>query len=714
MAFPNRYICPLMMQSLLSLLPQLWRCFLPILAAIAIFSGSPAAAQPFGFEHNIKVQLDAEASAVSAGGKVTLAFVMTPEDGWHDYWLNPADAGTPLILEWDLPAGVTAGDIRAPVPETLMVQGFMNYVYEHPHSFLVDLTVASDVAPGTSLPIMVDARWSACTDKVCVPEEDRLTLNLTVGEGEVSEADRRRFDGYRQLIPPMLDRKGRFQMVGDNLKLAIPYASAAALNAPYFFPREGGFIDHAAVQSARRVDDYVVITTAKSSLLKSAPQQIEGLLRIGDDQGVMVKFEAGDIPGGGDEIATLGGATVGPPPQAAASIWSILGGALLGGLLLNLMPCVFPILGLKALSISKLGGARSAARRDALFYSAGVILSCIALGVMLLLLRSAGAQVGWAFQLQEPVVVVLLLLLMVAITANLAGLFEMNIALPSSASALQDSGPLSSFSTGVLAAIVATPCTGPFMAAALGAALLLPAPQALMLFAALGLGLALPYLLIAYIPALRHRIPKPGVWMERFRRIMALPMLLTALALAWLLWRLVGFTGLLVGAAATAALLIMLALVRHVQRSGRAAWLPASAALATAVVAAFVLPGKALEPSNEAAVPGILEVEKYSDVNLERYRQAGRPVFVYFTADWCVTCKINEAAALQRQETTDHFAAKNIAVLEGDWTRRDAGIARTLESYGRAGVPLYLWFAPGKEARILPQILTPTMLQELE
>lgn len=690
-----------------------WTLMLIWFSAIGI--STSAKAQPFGFENYVKAQLEAEAPTVSPGDKVTLAFVMTPEDGWHDYWLNPADAGTPLILEWGLPAGVTAGDIRAPVPETLMVQGFMNYIYEHPHAFLVDLTVADTVAVGTPLPITVKARWSACTDKVCVPQEDELKLDLSAGNGDIAEPDQRRFDGYRQEIPPMLDRAGHFQIAGENLKFAIPYAAAAKLSEPYFFPAVGGVIDHAAVQSARRVDDYVVITAAKSSSLKALPGQIEGLLRIGDNRGVAVQFSAGDIPGGGDEIATLGGGKVGPPQMVAAPIWITLAGAILGGLLLNLMPCVFPILGLKALSLSKLGGAESAARRDALFYSAGVILSCIVLGVMLLLLRSAGQQVGWAFQLQEPVVVLLLLLLMVAITANLAGLFEMNVAVSAGGGRQNaDGDALSSFGTGVLAAIVATPCTGPFMAAALGAALLLPAPQALMLFAALGFGLALPYLLIAYIPAIRRRMPKPGIWMEKFRRIMAVPMLLTALALLWLLWRLSGVTGLMLGLTGGGALLICLAFVRHMQRSGRSSWMPAIAALTAVVIAAVILPKQAITRTEESVATGILQTEKYSDARLANYRRAGRPVFVYFTADWCVTCKVNEAAALQRKETADAFAAKNVAVLEGDWTRRDEGIARVLESYGRSGVPLYLWFAPEQEAQILPQLLTPAMLKELK
>ena len=300
-----------------------------------------------------------------------------------------------------------------------------------------------------------------------------------------------------------------------------------------------------------------------------------------------------------------------------------------------------------------------------------------------------------------------LLLLMVAITANLAGLFEVNLSM----SGGNSDSRFGSFGTGVLAAIVATPCTGPFMAAAMGAALVLPSAQALLLFGGLGLGLALPYLALAYIPALRKRLPKPGNWLSIFRKAMAIPMALTAVALLWLLWRLSGETGLLIGAAGLAMLLIALFHFGRLQRQGKAALLPSAAIASIAAIAVILLPREAVTASRAATE--ILETEAYSDEKLAEYRAKGRPVFVYFTADWCVTCKINEAAAIQRDDTKAVFEAKDIAVLVGDFTRRDPALARTLARYERSGVPLYLYFPAKGDAQILPQILTPSMLAEL-
>ncbi len=688
---------------------------------LALTCTSAASAQTLPLPRNISAQMDVETQLPAPGDSVTLAIVMKPKDGWHDYWLNPADAGTPLELEWDLPEGVTAGQIRAPVPTTLMVGGFMNYVYKRDHAFLVDLKISPDVARGTQLPIAVEARWSACSDRICVPEGDSFTSALTVGDGNVAEPDRLRFDKYRQQIPPRIDSNGIFEKHAGTLKLAIPYPASEPLSQVYFFPVNPKLINHSAPQTARRRGDYVIFEIAASDQMRQVPGSVQGLLKTAPGQGVMAQLLPGEVPDGGQAIAanTDGSAPdassaspiTGEQPGDTPPLWLTFFGAILGGLLLNLMPCVFPILGLKAISLAKMGSGQHAARRDALAYSAGVILSCLTLGLLLLLLRAAGEQVGWAFQLQQPVVVLLLLLLLSAITANLAGIFEIGLSMRPGA---QDGG-LGSFGTGVLAAVIATPCTGPFMAAALGAALLLPVPQALLLFTALGFGLALPYLLIAYLPALRGLIPKPGPWMETFRRAMAVPMLLTALALGWLLWRLSGIGGLLIGLAALLPLLGALFAAGRRQRGGKAAVLPALAALGIAAMAAFVLPADPIErEAGEQAAQSILPTENFSEPRLAEYRRAGRGVFVYFTADWCVTCKVNERVAIERRATAQAFAKNNIAVLRGDFTQRDPDITRILVKYGSAGVPLYLWFAPGEDAQILPQILTPDMLTELE
>ncbi len=683
-----------------------------LFCALLFAALSPAHAQLSERTPNIQAALEAETQTPAPGEKVTLAIVMRPDEGWHDYWLNPGDAGTPLELEWDLPGGVTAGNIRAPVPKLLWVFEYANYVYERDHAFLVDLTLAPGIASGTALPVNLLAEWSECTDRICIPGKTALSINLTAGDGKIDGAMRERFDAYRAEIPLPLDREGTYQKRGDRYEIAIPYPQSAQLAPPYFFPLPRDIFNYSAPQTVRQAGDMLVFSLKAKG---EANGPIKGLLRIDDGRGVMVTLRPGEVPEGGAAIpAYLGD---GKPPagyggsqSSSLGLGAILFFALLGGLLLNLMPCVFPILGLKALSLAKMGGNEGAARRDAIAYSAGVILSVLALGALMLALRAAGEQVGWAFQLQEPRIVLALLLLMAAITANLAGLFEITLALPGG----QDESRFGAFGTGVLAAILATPCTGPFMAAALGAALLLPAAEALSLFAALGLGLALPYLLIAFVPAFRKRLPKPGPWLGMFRKAMAVPMALTAAALLWLLWRLSGEWGLLIGVVGIIALLAAFWRLRSAQQSGASGlWGYVTAAVA-AIALLVLLPAEPVERSGTAATARLLDAEPYSAKALARYRREGRPVFVYFTADWCVTCKINEATALSQTETAAAFRDKNVAVLVGDFTRKDPALARVLAEHGSAGVPLYLWFSPGKEAEKLPQILTPGMLQALD
>ena len=382
--------------------------------------------------------------------------------------------------------------------------------------------------------------------------------------------------------------------------------------------------------------------------------------------------------------------------------------ALAGGLLLNVMPCVFPILSLKALSLARAGESEAQARAEGLAYTTGVMLACLALGVLLLALRAAGEEVGWAFQLQEPLVVAGLLLLAAAITANLLGVYEFSV--PGFAS---EGSPQGAFATGLLAAFAATPCTGPFMAAAMGAALLLPVAQALALFAALGLGLALPFLALAFVPALRRRLPRPGAWMVRFRQFMALPMGLTALALVWLASRLAGSAFAFAACLLVVIMLSALVVLGRRQRHGLAGgWPVLLALLAVPAFGAAGLPGMVREPSAEAA--GVIPAQKFSEAALASAHASGKPVFVWFTADWCLTCKVNERVAIEREDTRAAFAKAGVIALRGDWTRRDPAITRFLTAQGAGGVPLYLWYpAGGGEARQLPQVLTPAMLADL-
>jgi DsbC/DsbD-like thiol-disulfide interchange protein/cytochrome c biogenesis protein CcdA len=657
-----------------------------LLALLLIFCAFPAHAQLPPGQKAMSVRLVPETSIPAAGSKVTLALVMSPRPGWHGYWQNPGDAGVGTRIAWQLPKGAAAGPIRYPVPERLMIQGLMNYVFEGEHALLVDLRLPPGLAAGTKLPVRGKVDYLVCTDRICVPESAEIAADFEVGKGPAAAA--LGFDRYRQALPKPLPEAGRFERRDGLLRIAVPLPASVELDDPYFFPVTEQALVYSAPQTVSRRGDWLIVETRAGD---GGAAALEGVLRLSAGQGLSLRALPGEV---GPAGAPVEAAAVADRGGYRAVLLS-LAGAVLGGLLLNIMPCVFPILSLKALSLACAGGGEEKeARREALAYAAGAVLACLALGALLLAVRAGGAAVGWAFQLQDPRVILFLLLLVTAIALNLAGLFE----LPSLGGRL-GSGRTGAFATGALAAFVATPCTGPFMGAALGAALILPAPAALAVFAGLGFGLALPFLLLGYVPALRRGLPRPGPWMIRFRHILAVPMALTGAGLAWILERQTGMAGLALGLAAAAALALILWWAGR-----RQGWLAFAPALLAAVAALAFLP-TASGPA-EARTGGALQAEPFSEARLAQLRGEGRPVFVYFTADWCLTCKVNEAAVLDRDEVASAFAGKKAAVLVGDWTRGDAEIGRFLEKQGRSGVPLYLWYAPGREAEVLPQILT--------
>jgi DsbC/DsbD-like thiol-disulfide interchange protein/cytochrome c biogenesis protein CcdA len=637
---------------------------------------APALAHARGIEP----RLVAEGPA-PPGGEMELAIYMRPTPGWHGYWLNPGDAGLPMDVKWELPKGFAVGPLRYPVPTRLTVADLMNYVYERDYAVLVRLKVPVD-ARGT-IPIRANAHWLACTDRICVPEQGELSLDLPVGNGTPNRAQ---FDEWRQALPRPLASLAYFEVSGDKLRVAIPLPASVDVGRPYLFPVADGVVDYEAKQNFRRSGDALIAELARKSL---APKgEFDGVLAYDDSRGLEFKAVPGSVPQGGSEIGGLG---------AEAILWAVLG-AIVGGVLLNLMPCVFPILALKALHISKAGEGPREARSDALSYTAGAVVGTGALGVALLAIRAAGAEAGWAFQLQDPRTIMLLLLLAVAITANLLGLFE----LPVLAGRAQPAG---SFGAGALAAFVATPCAGPFLGAALGTALLLPLAGSVLVFAALGLGLAIPFLLVGFVPMLRGRLPRPGRWMDRLKLFLAIPMGASAVAALWLLDRQAGTHGLWLGIAASVGVILLLFGAGQQQKSGhRVLWaVPATIALASLLI--VVVPH-----ASSPVVRGISSAEPWSEARVASYAGQGKPVFVYFTADWCLTCKVNEAAAIDRDEVRDAFRAAGVKVLSGDWTDGDPEITRFLERRGRAGVPYYLWYAPGRRPEELPQILTPAML----
>ena len=651
----------------------------------------------------ILASLVAESGVVVPGETVTLALAMRPAKGWHGYWKNPGDSGLETQIAWKLPAGLTAGPIQYPVPGRLIVSGLMNYVYEGDYAQLIDLKLPADVAPVTRLPIRARVDYLACTAEICVPQTADVAVDLQAGTAPGAQTGKALFDGFRHKLPKPLGSQARFERAGNRFRLAIPLPAAVELHEPYFYPLTDGALSYAAEQTISRAGDTLIVET-DAPANGDSPGAVEGVLKLGDGNGLSLKAVPGTVPPAGTPAAAAAGDQ--PAPGASAVLAALLG-AIAGGLLLNVMPCVFPILSLKALSLAKAGGDEAGARKEALAYTAGAVAVCLALGAAVLALRAGGASAGWAFQLQDPRVILLLLLLMTATALNLAGLFELP-AIGLGGGLASAGGAGGAFWTGALAAFVATPCTGPFMAAALGAALVLPLAAALAVFAGLGLGLALPFLLLVFVPAARRRLPKPGAWMSRLRHILSVPMFLTALGLVWILGRQSGVDGMAIGLAAALALGLTLWWVGRRQGDGRV-WLRLAPATAAVAAGLLFLPLGGGAPATASPLAG----EPFTEQRLAALRGEGRPVFAYFTADWCITCKVNEKTVLQRAEVTSAFALAKVAVLVGDWTGGDAAVGRFLQAQGRSGVPLYLYYPPGKAPEILPQMLTTSRVVSL-
>ena len=674
------------------------------LVAMAVAWAAPAHAQDAsGAGRHIDIRLVAETDRPAAGSSVALALDQRPQPGWHGYWQNPGDAGFPAKLDWTLPRGVEPSGMEAyPLPTTLKVAGLMNYVYEAPFAVLTALKIPAGLAPGTRLPVRLALSYLVCTRAVCVPESADLSLDLTVGDGAIDPDRRARFDTWRRALPQG-QTPGSYARVGDRVTIAIPYPRNAALSDAYFFPTSTDAVDYAAPQRIDRDGDRVLIETRAARLLQPG-QVFGGVLRIAPGRGLTISAVPGNVAPLPDRSA---GSPIAPAGGALGTILAAFGAAVLGGLILNVMPCVFPILSLKALSLARAGGDERGARHEALAYTVGAVAMCLALGGVILSLRAGGSAAGWAFQLQDPRVVVVLMLLSVAIALNFAGMFE----LPVPRFAASAGGAGGAFATGALAAFVATPCTGPFMGAALGAALVLPWPAALAIFAGLGLGLALPFLLLGFVPALRRLLPRPGPWLGVARRILSIPMWLTAIALAWVLGRQAGVDGMALALFAALALGVVLWAAGRRQARGLGFSIgDLGVMLAITVLATITIHhAPASAPIRQAA-----GAEAFSEARLDTLRQAGRPVFVYFTADWCLTCKVNERLAIDTDTVRARFAADRVAVLVGDWTDGDPVLGRFITAHNRAGVPLYLYYpAGGGAARVLPQILTPGLLTSL-
>ncbi len=648
---------------------------------------------------------------VAPGGKVWVALRTELDDGWHTYWRNPGDSGEPVQLTWVLPQGVDAGPIVWPVPYPIPTGPIVNYGFEGAPLFPVELTVPDTVQTGEALSLTLDFYYLVCAD-ICIPEEGQLTLELDIGEPVSDDL------WGPQIEAAVLQSPRRGNIVGaadvskegasDVLILTFSDLAEGRVSDAYFFPFDQGVLGHSVAQNFRRGDKGIALITEPEFLWTNGiPETIEGVLKYSLEGVVRSEVVT---------IATHSKRDIGQTgrPDKSMGLVAAAFGALLGGLILNLMPCVFPVISLKALSLAKSAhGDRLPAQRGAWAYTLGVLLTFVGLAGVLILFKAAGTQIGWGFQLQSPKVVGVLALLLFVIGLNLLGLFEIGTRVQGVGGGLASRGGLSgSFFTGVLAVVVATPCTAPFMAGAVGYALAQPALTTLIVFLSLGSGFALPFLLLGYIPGLLAKLPKPGPWMETFRQVLAFPMFAAAI---WLVWVLI----LQAGANGAGLLLIAMLLAGFaiwLRRRGSAIF--KGLALITAL-GALVLP-LTLSTGAVGGAAGVttasLKAEAWSPERVAELRAEGRPVFVDFTAAWCVTCKVNEQLVLKTERTQALFERTNTAFLIADWTNRDAKIAAELERYGRAGVPLYLAYPNSHKdviGLVLPQNLSFSVLEDV-
>jgi thiol:disulfide interchange protein/DsbC/DsbD-like thiol-disulfide interchange protein len=660
-----------------------------------------AAVPAFGQDQGPKVhaRLVAEQASVAPGGVVTVALeeVIAPE--WHTYWKNPGDAGSPTQVTWTLPPGWTAEGIQWPRPKRLPVGPLMDYGYEGKLWLLSKLTAPADAKPGETVTIRAAASWLVCKN-ICVPEEAALTLNLVVGDGKPDAAVAKDFAAARARLPIASPWKLNYAL-GQNLDLyvAAPSLAAAHPTGVDFFPGRTGLIKNAAPQLVGYARDGLVLRLTPG---KKVSGLLDGLLVLtssdGSVQALDVSAPPGPVPAAEFTAVSASG---------DLTLWFAILFAFIGGLILNVMPCVLPILAMKALSLANFGkeGHGDKGRGESFAYSLGAILSFAVFGLAILLLRDAGASVGWGFQLQSPIAVAGFALLVFAVGLNLSGLFEVG-SVTAGETLTQKSGLTGAFFTGVLAVAVAAPCTAPFMAGALGFALTQSFATALAVFVALGVGFALPFLLLGVWPKALAFMPKPGAWMLTFKQFLAFPMYGAAAWLVWVLAQEAGPKGVIVALAAMVGLALAAwtwSITRNA--SARARGIGALAAILVLLASLYVV--SQLKGAQASAPVATTKGEAYTAAKLASLRAANKPVFVDATAAWCITCLVNEDAVLSKDSIKSAFASKGVTYMVADWTNQNPEITALLKENGRSGVPMYLYYAPGAaKPVILPQILT--------
>ncbi len=644
---------------------------------------------------HLTAELVSLAPSIAPGGTLQVGLVLTLEEHWHVYWVNAGDSGEPPKITWTLPNGITAGPIQFPIPSRLPLGPLMDFGYEDSVAFPVLLTAAKDIKPG---PIRLDAKvdWLVCRE-VCIPGKAHLGLNLTVDPAATAPAQPVGALGEAMtLLPRPLPPEMKLTVTGGKSEFVLDLITGKRETNAEFYPFDQEQIANAAEQTIEPLPNGVRLRVPRAPELTKLPATLRGLIKLSDKVAyeVTAPVTPGEIPAAarsknpaGSEVTTL----------------TAIGLAFLGGIILNLMPCVFPVLFLKGLALVQSSNEeRSRLRSHGLVYTLGILVSFWIIVAVLLALRAGGSQAGWGFQLQSPVFIAVLASGLFFFALSLAGQFDIGLSLTSVGGELaQKQGYTGSFFTGVLATIVATPCTAPLMGAAIGFALAEPAWITFAVFTALAFGLAAPYLLLSFQPAWTGLLPRPGAWMETLKELTAIPLFATVIWLAWVYGHLFAATGQGVDHIAKLLLcFLMIALAGWVLGRWPARW---SSTIAAVVIAAIAFAIPLYQPRDTT-----LTWQPFSQQALDQARTAGHPVFIDFTAAWCLSCQVNERLVLRSAEVQRQFADNNITLLKADWTQYDPEITRQLASVGRSGVPTYVIYpaSPAGNADVLPELLT--------
>ena len=725
-----------------------------------VASATAAYAAPVKTPH-VTAELVAQRSATQPGQVVQIGLRLQHIPHWHTYWRNPGDSGLPTTLSWTLPAGSSAGDIAWPAPKRLPIGPLVNYGYEGELLLPVAYTAPADGQPGSTLNLRAKADWLVCNE-VCIPETATLELQLPVVDAQTTPGTsvHAALFARTEAEQPAPWRGGvaTVQQVGKDVLLTLELADAPPASglapAVHVFPYAEQVLEPARHELYKTPKGYALklalmdgakLPPALDGIVVAQTQAATGAASIWGGANRAVEFSAPvrtvaalQMPEGARLLPATSAGSASPGPAsslASVGVLTALALAFVGGVLLNLMPCVFPVLSIKLLSLAQQGSGKPAQgpptsalgatlRAHALAYTTGVVLSFLALAGALLALRAAGSAVGWGFQLQEPGVVFVLALLFFALGLNLMGAFELGHLLPQRLALWRSQRPaVDAFASGVLAVVAASPCTAPFMGAALGFAIGQSSAVALAVFAVLGLGMALPYALLVLLPGWRSHLPRPGAWMLHLKQGLAFPMFATVVWLVWVLGQQAGID------AAAKVLLALVSLSLLVWLLGlpftRAGSARAGKAIgAVALVALLAWSWPATLPPESAALassaPGTQPDGKlaalwqpYDEAALARKLAQGQPVFVDFTAAWCVSCQVNKRLVLNSDATMQAFAQANVALMRADWTRRDDTITQALARLGRNGVPVYALIAPGREPLLLPEILTERIVRDV-